>query len=443
MDYKRNDRNRDREGAVTGFKDGQPVYRQQNGRGTKRTAGDDKPYRGGYRSQGEDKPAYGKGERGGYRSQSEDKPAYGKGERGGYRSQSEDKPAYGKGERGGYRSQSEDKPAYGKSERGGERSYRGRDAQPYAKDARGGKPYGGKRPYNQEEKRVEADAVEPRRGYPRRNECANDMHREPEAVQPPVMQTLREDELPYILMGRNAVKEAVKSGRSIDRILVQAEPDGSLREIVGLARDRNLQVREVERTKLDQMCMPFGHGNKTGNHQGIVAQVPGVQYCEIADILAVAAQRGEKPFIVILDGIEDPYNLGSILRSAECAGAHGVIIPKRRAAGVTSSACKASAGAVEYIKVAQVSNLTGAIGRLKDAGLWIVGADMRGEPMHKVDLSGAVGLVIGSEGKGISKLVRDNCDFLASIPMFGRIDSLNASVAAAILLYEKARRRLD
>ncbi|MDD4075530.1 MAG: 23S rRNA (guanosine(2251)-2'-O)-methyltransferase RlmB [Eubacteriales bacterium] len=406
MDYKRNDRNRDREGAVTGFKDGQPVYRQQGGRGGAKRAGGEQPYRGGYRNQ------------------------------------SEDKPAYGKGERGGYRNQSEDKPAYGKNERGGERSYRGREARPYNRDAQGERPYGGKRPYRQEEQRA-ADSVQTRRGYPKRNERENEERREPEAVQPPVMQTLREDELPYILMGRNAVKEAVKSGRSIDRILVQAEPDGSLREIVGLARDRNVQIREVDRTKLDQMCMPFGHGGKTGNHQGIVAQVPGVQYCEIADILAVAAERGEKPFIVILDGIEDPYNLGSILRSAECAGAHGVIIPKRRAAGVTSSACKASAGAVEYIKVAQVSNLTGAIGRLKDAGLWIVGADMRGEPMHKVDLSGAVGLVIGSEGKGISKLVRDNCDYLARIPMFGKIDSLNASVAAAILLYEKARRQLD
>ena len=259
--------------------------------------------------------------------------------------------------------------------------------------------------------------------------------REEEQPKAPV----REDELPYILMGRNAVKEAIKSGRSIDRILVQSDPDGSLREILALARDSQIQYREVERGKLDELCMPFGHGNKTGNHQGIVAQVPGVQYCEIADILALAKERGEKPFVVLLDGIEDPYNLGSILRSAECAGAHGVIIPKRRAAGVTAAACKASAGAVEYIKVAQVSNLSGAIDRLKDAGLWIAGADMSGKPMSGADFSGALGLVIGGEGKGISELVKKNCDYLVSIPMRGKIESLNASVAAAVLMYEKVK----
>lgn len=248
------------------------------------------------------------------------------------------------------------------------------------------------------------------------------------------------DELPYILMGRNAVKEALKSGRSIDRILVQGEPDGSLREILALARENNVQYREVERSKLDEMCLPFGHGNKTGNHQGIVAQVPGVQYCEIADILDAAKERNEKPFVIVLDGIEDPHNLGSILRSAECAGAHGVIIPKRRATGVTAAACKASAGAVEYIKVCQVANLSGALARLKDAGLWIAGADMSGEPMVKADLKGALALVIGSEGRGISELVKKNCDFLVSVPMKGSIGSLNASVAAAVLMYEKMRK---
>lgn len=248
-----------------------------------------------------------------------------------------------------------------------------------------------------------------------------------------------EDELPYIVMGRNAVREAIKSGRSIDRILVVKELDGSLREVVGLARDRNLQIREVERAKLDELCMPFGHGGKPGNHQGIVAQVPGVEYCDISDILAVAKEREEKPFIILLDGVEDPHNLGSIIRSAECAGAHGVIIPKRRSASVTASACKASAGAVEYMKVARVANLGGAIDRLKDEGLWIAGADMAGTAMDKADLKGAIGLVIGSEGDGISRLIKEKCDFLVSIPMTGHIDSLNAAVAAAVLMFEKKR----
>ncbi|MBQ3132146.1 MAG: 23S rRNA (guanosine(2251)-2'-O)-methyltransferase RlmB [Clostridia bacterium] len=248
-----------------------------------------------------------------------------------------------------------------------------------------------------------------------------------------------EDELPYIVMGRNAVREAIKSGRSIDRILVVKELDGSLREVIGLARDRNLQIREVDRSKLDEMCMPFGHGGKPGNHQGIIAQVPGVEYCDISDILDVAKERNEKPFIILLDGVEDPHNLGSIIRSAECAGAHGVIIPKRRSASVTASACKASAGAVEYMKVARVSNLGGAIDRLKDEGLWIAGADMAGTAMDKADLKGAIGLVIGSEGEGISRLIKEKCDFLVSIPMVGRIDSLNAAVAAAVLMFEKKR----
>ena len=152
------------------------------------------------------------------------------------------------------------------------------------------------------------------------------------------------DELPYIIMGRNAVREAVKSGRSIDRILVSKELDGSLREVVNLARDNNIQIREVDRYKLDEICMPFGHGGKPGNHQGILAQVPGVEYCDISDILRAARDKDEKPFIILLDGVEDPHNLGSIIRSAECAGAHGVIIPKRRSASVTAAACKASAG---------------------------------------------------------------------------------------------------
>ena len=247
------------------------------------------------------------------------------------------------------------------------------------------------------------------------------------------------DEQPYLLIGRNAVREAIKSGRSIDRILVTNERDGSLGEIVMLAREQKLVVREVDRKKLDELCMPFGHGGKTANHQGIVAYAAGVTYCEIADILAVAEERGEAPFVVVLDEIEDPHNLGSIIRSADCAGAHGVVIGKRRSASVTAAAVKASAGATEYVKIARVVNINAALAQLKSAGLWVAGADMKGENMRTQVLKGPLALVIGNEGEGLSKLVRDNCDFLVSIPMQGHIDSLNASVAAAILMFEKKR----
>lgn len=226
-----------------------------------------------------------------------------------------------------------------------------------------------------------------------------------------------EDEQPYLLIGRNAVREAIRADRSIDRILVSAEPDGSLREIIGLARDKKLVIREVDRKKLDELCMPFGHGGKTANHQGIVAYAAGVEYCTVQDLLTVAKERGEAPFVIVLDGIEDPHNLGSILRSADCAGAHGVVIAKRRSAQVSAAAVKASAGAVEYVRVARVVNIRSALEELKKAGLWIAGADMEGQPMQKQNLAGPLALVIGSEGDGLSKLVRETCDYLVSIPM--------------------------
>lgn len=247
------------------------------------------------------------------------------------------------------------------------------------------------------------------------------------------------DEQPYLLIGRNAVREAIKSGRSIDRVLVSTEHDGSLGEIVTLARERKLVVREVDRRKLDELCMPFGHGGKTANHQGVVAYAAGVTYCEVADILAAAKEKGEAPFVIVLDGVEDPHNLGSIIRSADCAGAHGVIIGKRRSASVTAAAVKASAGATEYVKIARVVNISAALTELKAAGLWIAGADMDGESMRSAAMKGPLAIVIGNEGEGLSKLVRDNCDFLVSIPMHGHIDSLNAGVAAAILMFEKKR----
>lgn len=248
-----------------------------------------------------------------------------------------------------------------------------------------------------------------------------------------------EDVLPYLLMGRKAVKEALRAGRSIDRILVQKEADGSLRELMAMARERGVPLREVDRVKLDELCMPFGYGKRTGNHQGIAAQVPGAEYCTVEDILAEAERRGEAPFVLLLDGVEDPHNLGSIVRSAECAGAHGVIIPKRRAVGLTAAACKAAAGAAEYVKVAQVANLPNAMEKLKREGLWIAGADMAGQAMDEAPLGGPLALVVGGEGKGLSALVKKNCDFLVGIPMYGRIESLNASVAAALLLYAKRR----
>ena len=251
------------------------------------------------------------------------------------------------------------------------------------------------------------------------------------------------DELPFLIFGRNAVKEAVKAGRSIDKILVQTEPDGSLKEIVALAKDARIIVHEVNRKKLDEACLPFGHGGKTANHQGIVAYTAGVEYCEIADILALAAERGEKPFVVVLDGVEDPHNLGSIIRSADCAGAHGVILGKHRSAPVTAAAVKASAGASEHMRIARVVNISVALEELKGAGLWIAGADMAGESMYKQDMTGAFALVIGNEGEGLSRLVKERCDYLVSIPMQGHVDSLNAGVAAGILLFEKRRQEAN
>ena len=247
------------------------------------------------------------------------------------------------------------------------------------------------------------------------------------------------DELPFLIFGRNAVKEAVKAGRSIDKILVQNEPDGSLREIVALAKDAKVIVHEVDRRKLDEACMPFGHGGKTANHQGIVAYTAGVEYCEIGDILNLAAEKGEKPFVVVLDGVEDPHNLGSIIRSADCAGAHGVILGKHRSAPVTAAAVKSSAGASEHMLIARVVNISAALEELKAAGLWIAGADMAGESMYRQDMTGAFALVIGNEGEGLSRLVKERCDYLISIPMKGHVDSLNAGVAAGILLFEKRR----
>ena len=328
-----------------------------------------------------------------------------------------EKKNYGNGERE-YPKPVYDRPYGGDHRKKNAEEQGGYQKKPYTHKENGRKPYDrSEKPY--ENKRGQSDR--PKKPY-----------------EPAPFENER-DEQPYLLIGRNAVREAIKGGRSIDRILVTTEHDGSLGEIVTLARERKLVVREVDRKKLDELCMPFGHGGKTANHQGVVAYAAGVTYCDISDILDAAKAKNEDPFVIVLDGVEDPHNLGSIIRSADCAGAHGVIIGKRRSASVTAAAVKTSAGAVEYVKIARVVNISAALAQLKSAGLWVAGADMHGENMRTQALKGPLALVIGNEGEGLSKLVRDNCDFLVSIPMQGHIDSLNAGVAAAVLMFEKKR----
>ena len=238
-----------------------------------------------------------------------------------------------------------------------------------------------------------------------------------------------------VIFGRNAVKELLASGRDIEKIYIQnGDREGSVNVLLGIASERKLPIHDVDRTKLDSISCG-------AHHQGIVAIAAERNYATIDDIFAYAEEKGEPPFIIILDGVEDPHNLGAIIRSAECSGAHGVIIPKRRAVGLTSTAAKASAGAVEYMRVAKVTNLASTIDELKDRGLWLYAADMDGSSYCDTDLSGAVGLVMGSEGFGISRLVKEKCDFVVSIPLYGRVNSMNVSCAAAVLMTEVARQR--
>lgn len=237
------------------------------------------------------------------------------------------------------------------------------------------------------------------------------------------------------IVGRNPVLEAIKSGRDIDKLYVKkGSIEGSLVTIVKKARSAGIIITEVDKRKLDEMA-------DGENHQGVVAVAAAHEYATVDDIFKKAEDKGEAPFIIICDKITDPHNLGSIIRTANCVGAHGVIIPKRESAGLNSVAAKTSAGAVEYTPVARVTNIAQTIEKLKDRGLWIAGADMGGSSMYKTDLKGALGIVIGSEGSGISRIVLEKCDFVVSIPMFGDINSLNASVAAAVLMYEASRQR--
>ena len=236
--------------------------------------------------------------------------------------------------------------------------------------------------------------------------------------------------------GRNAILEAFRSGKTIDRLFVlEGSQDGPVRTIIKEAKKQDTIINYVTKERLDQMA-------QTGKHQGVVAYMAAYEYAQVEDMLALAESRGEPPFLILLDEIEDPHNLGAIIRTANLAGAHGVIIPKRRAVGLTATVAKTSAGALNYTPVAKVTNLTAVMEELKEKGLWFVCADMGGELMYKLNLKGPIGLVIGNEGKGVSRLVREHCDMTAAIPMKGEIDSLNASVAAGILAYEIVRQRM-
>ena len=239
------------------------------------------------------------------------------------------------------------------------------------------------------------------------------------------------------LEGRNAITEALKAGRTIDKVFVAAgDTDRGLQRLAAEAKEAGAVVVPVDRRKLDQM-------STTRSHQGIIALAAAHDYYTIDDLLEEAASRGEAPLLVICDELSDPHNLGAIMRSAECAGAHGIIIPKRRSVGLTATVAKASAGAVEYMKVARVTNINNAINELKEKGVWIFGTAAEGSiPMYKADLTGPAAIVIGNEGDGMSQLVRKNCDVMVHIPMKGKISSLNASAAASILLYEAVRQRI-
>ena len=238
-----------------------------------------------------------------------------------------------------------------------------------------------------------------------------------------------------LLIGRNPITEALASSRAIIKIMTaKGQTGGSIAEITAKAKKAGIPVQEVDRKKLDLMT-------NGAVHQGVVALCAMKEYSTVDDILSLAEERGEPPFIVILDEIEDPHNLGAIIRTAECAGAHGVIVKKRRSAGLTYTAYKAAAGALEYVPVARVNNISDTIDELKAKNIWVYGADMDGEDYNKTDFSGAAALVIGNEGKGISRLVREKCDLIVSLPLKGRINSLNASVAAGILMYKMAEKR--
>jgi 23S rRNA (guanosine2251-2'-O)-methyltransferase len=240
----------------------------------------------------------------------------------------------------------------------------------------------------------------------------------------------------FTIEGRNAVMEAFRAGKTIDRLFVlDGCQDGSVKSITREAKKTDAIITYVKKERLDQL-------SQTGKHQGVIAYAAAYEYAEVEDILNAAKEKNESPFIILLDGIEDPHNLGAIIRTAHQAGAHGVIIPKRRAVGLTATVAKTSAGAINYLPVAKVTNLGNTIDQLKEKGMWFVCADMEGELMYQLNLKGSIGLVIGGEGEGVGRLVKEKCDYMAKIPMYGQVDSLNASVAMGIIAYEIVRQRL-
>lgn len=238
------------------------------------------------------------------------------------------------------------------------------------------------------------------------------------------------------IVGRNAVLEALRSGREIDRLLIShGTPRGSLAAILAKCRERGILVKEVSPSKLDALC-------QGAVHQGVAVQFAAQSYCEVDDLLALADERGQPPFLILCDEIEDPHNLGAIIRTAEACGAHGIVIPKRRSASLSAAVAKSASGALEYVPVARVTNLANEIDRLKQKGIWIYGADMDGARWDRFDYTGPVAIVVGNEGKGIGPLIAKKCDAIVSLPMCGKINSLNASVAAGVLMYEVARQRM-
>ena len=239
-----------------------------------------------------------------------------------------------------------------------------------------------------------------------------------------------------LILGRNPVMEAIKNNETISKIVTLKGGQGSVKKIIGLAKDNNIMIQYADRVAMDRMC-------DGQNHQGIIAVASAFEYCEVEDILEKAKEKGQEPFIVILDGIEDPHNLGAIIRTAEIAGVHGIIIPKRRACEVTETVIRASAGAVEYMMVAKTSNIVQSMEKLKKQGVWIAACDMGGEPYYQGNMTGGFALVVGGEGKGVSRLVREKCDFALTIPMQGQINSLNASNAAAVILTEAMLQRFE
>ena len=236
------------------------------------------------------------------------------------------------------------------------------------------------------------------------------------------------------IQGRNPVMEAIKAEREIDSITIAKGAEGSIKKIVGMAKDRGILIKYADKKKLDEMC-------ESTNHQGVVAIVSEYGYYELDELIEHCKSKDESPFLIILDGITDPHNLGAIIRTADAVGAHGVIIPKRRSVGITPVVVKSSAGAVEHVPVCRVSNIVNTIKELKEHGLWIAALDMAGDSVYKSNMTGPIALVLGSEGKGISRLVKENCDFAVKLPMEGKVSSLNASVAGGVVMYEVLRQR--